>query len=102
MSLVPVSGTEPSRRGVRGRLVADFSILLGSNGVCHCRAARAHGLWPAGGRIVDSLMFGFCVELGSDHDHYSRQPNPKHECDEGTQGAVSLVVAAKIFRVPRK
>jgi hypothetical protein len=48
------------------------------------------------------LMFGFCVELGADQDHYSRQSNPKHECDEGTQGAVSLVVAAKIFRASKE
>ena len=57
-SLVPDAGTSPSRK-VRGRLMTDFSILLGSDGISHCCAARAHRLWPAGGRIADRLMLGF-------------------------------------------
>ena len=38
-SLVPDAGTSPS--------------------ISHCCAARAHRLWPAGGRIADRLMLGF-------------------------------------------
>ena len=81
---------------------ATRSILPCSNRVGHCRAAGTHGLWPARGRIANRLMFGFRVELGANQHHYDRQPNPKHEGDDGAERTVSLVVAAEILRVPRK
>jgi len=72
------------------------------HGVGHCRAASAHGFWPTGGGIANRLMLGFRVELGADQHHYDRQPNPKHEGDDGAERTVSLVIATEILRVPRK
>src|SRR5262249_27941329 len=98
---MPISQSKRSRPMISPRPL-NFSILSCSDRVGHGCAPRAHGLWPAGGRIANRLMLGFRVELGADQYHYDRQPNPKHEGDDGAERTVSLVVAAEILRVPRK
>src|SRR5437660_1594799 len=78
------------------------SSRLCSDRVRHGCSPRAHGFWSASGRIADCLMLGFRIEFSADQYHDDRQPNPNHECDDGAERTISLVIVAKTFRIPRK
>jgi hypothetical protein len=47
-------------------------------------------------------MLGFRVQLGTNQNNDGREPNPKHECNDGAEGTVCFVVVTEILRVPRE
>jgi hypothetical protein len=69
--------------------------------ICHHRTPRAKRLRAAFRCVTSGLVLHLRVELAAEQDDQRRDPQPDHEANASTKGAVYLVVVVEGGDVPR-